>query len=170
MGPKAHLVGSEGTRVMNRHLLGYAMASALLCIAGMASAAPQFATAADAKAMLDRAVAALKSNETTALSAFNDPNDKQFHDRDINVFCFRLSDGTITAYSSPGLLGIDIRTLALKDDPIGKRTYDTVATAPEGSTVTMDYNFPKPGTSGPAAKQSLEARVGDQACAVGYFK
>ena len=156
---------------MSRNLLASAaMALALLCGAGMASAAQQFASAADAGAMLDRAVAALKSNETAALSAFNDPNNKEFHDRDINVFCFQISDGTITAYSSPGLLGIDIRTLALKDDPIGKRTYDTVATAPEGSVVTMDYNFPKPGTSGPAAKQSLEARVGDEACAVGYFK
>ena len=105
-----------------------------------------------------------------ALSAFNDPNNKEFHDRDINVFCFHLSDGIITAYSSPALLGLDIRTLSLKDDPIGKRTYDTVATAPEGSVVTMDYNFPKPGTPGPSAKQSLEARVGDEGCAVGYFK
>jgi hypothetical protein len=119
---------------------------------------------------LDRAVAALKANETAALSAFNDPSNKEFHDRDVNVFCFHISDGTITAYSSPGLLGIDIRTLSLKDDPIGKRTYDTVATAPEGSVVTMDYNFPKPGASGPTAKQSLEARVGDEGCAVGYFK
>lgn len=156
---------------MSRNLFASAaVALTLLCSASMASAAQQFATAQDARAMLDRAVAALKSNETAALSAFNDPNTKEFHDRDINVFCFRLSDGTITAYSSPGLLGIDIRTLALKDDPIGKRTYDTVATAPEGSVVTMNYNFPKPGTNGPAAKQSLEARVGDEACAVGYFK
>jgi hypothetical protein len=57
------------------------------------------------------------------LGAFNDSNDKQFHDRDIYVFCFRLSDGAITTYSSPDPLGIDIRTLALKVDPIGKRTY-----------------------------------------------
>jgi hypothetical protein len=142
----------------------------LCCSAATASAAQQFATADDARAMLDRAVAALKANETAALSAFNDPSNKEFHDRDVNVFCFHISDGTITAYSSPGLLGIDIRTLSLKDDPIGKRTYDTVATAPEGSVVTMDYNFPKPGASGPTAKQSLEARVGDEGCAVGYFK
>jgi hypothetical protein len=155
---------------MSRNLFASAMALALLCSAGMATAAQQFASAQDARAMLDRAVAALTSNETAALSAFNDPNNKEFHDRDINVFCFQISDGTITAYSSPGLLGIDIRTLSLKDDPIGKRTYDTVATAPEGSVVTMDYNFPKPGTAGPAAKQSLEARVGNEGCAVGYFK
>ena len=156
---------------MSRNLFASAVAAlALLCSADMASAAQQFATADDARAMLDRAVAALKSNETAGLSAFNDPNNKEFHDRDINVFCFHISDGNITAYSSPALIGIDIRTLSLKDDPIGKRTYDTVATAPEGSVVTMDYNFPKPGTTGPVVKQSLEARVGNEGCAVGYFK
>ncbi len=156
---------------MRKSLFASAVAASILCCsAGVACAAPQFASADDARAMLDRAVATLKANEAQALSAFNDPNNKEFHDRDINVFCFHLSDGNITAYSSPALLGLDIRTLSLKDDPIGKRTYDTVAAAPEGSVVTMDYKFPKPGTPGPSAKQSLEARVGDEGCAVGYFK
>jgi hypothetical protein len=36
------------------------------------------------------------------------------------------SDGKIVAYSSPALLGIDIRTLSLKDDPIGQRAFDAV--------------------------------------------
>jgi hypothetical protein len=156
---------------MSKGLIATPVAALLLCCSAViVNAAQQFATAEEARAMLERAVAALKANETTALSAFNDPANKEFHDRDINVFCFHISDGNITAYSSPGLIGLDIRTLSLKDDPIGKRTYDTVATAPEGSIVTMDYNFPKPGTPGPSAKQSLEARVGDEGCAVGYFK
>jgi len=120
--------------------------------------------------MLDRAVAALKSNEVEALSEFNDPTNKQFQDRDLYVFCFGMADGKITAYSSPALLGTDIRTLKLKDDPIGQRAFDAVANAPEGSVVTIEYRFPKPGTTAPVAKQSLETRVGDQGCAVAYYK
>jgi len=42
----------------------------------------QLGTAEEARAMLDRAISALKSNEATALSEFNDPNNKQFHERD----------------------------------------------------------------------------------------
>ena len=120
--------------------------------------------------MLDQAIAALKSNEATALSAFNDPNNKQFHDHDLYVFCFNMSDGKITAYSSPALLGIDIRSLTLKDDSIGQRAYDAVRGAPEGSVVTMDHNLPKPGATEPVSKQSFETRIGGQGCAVDYFK
>jgi len=132
--------------------------------------AQQLATAEEARAMLDRAVAALKSNEATALSGFNDPTNKDFHDRDLYVFCFTMSDGKITAYLSPALIGIDIRTLTLKDDPIGQKAFDAVQNAPEGSIVTMGYNFPKPGTTEPAPKQSVEIRIGNQGCAVAYYK
>ncbi len=132
--------------------------------------AQELATAQEAKAMLDRAVAALKSNEAAALSEFNNSNDKKFHDRDLFVFCFSMTDGKITAYSSPALIGIDVRTLTLKDDPIGQRAYDAVQNLPEGGVAMMDYTFPKPGTTEPAPKQSLESRVGNQGCAVAYYK
>ena len=80
------------------------------------------------------------------------------------------SDGKITAYESPALLNIDIRTLALKDDPIGKRAYEAVQNAPEGSIITIDYQFPKPGTTEPVSKQTLETRIGNQGCGVTYYK
>jgi len=119
--------------------------------------AQQLGTAEQARAMLDRAISALKFNEATALSDFNDANNKQFHDRDLYVFCYNMSDGKITAYESPALLDIDIRTLALKDDPIGQRVYEAVQSAPEGSIVTIEYKLPKPGTTEPVPKQTCRA-------------
>jgi hypothetical protein len=47
--------------------------------------AQQLGTAEEARAMLDRAISALKTDEDKALTEFNDPNDKQFHDRDLYV-------------------------------------------------------------------------------------
>jgi hypothetical protein len=132
--------------------------------------AQQLGTAEQARAMLDRAISALKSNEATALSEFNDPNNKQFHERDLYVFCYDMSDGKITAYESPALLNIDVRTLALKDDPIGQRTYEAAQNAPEGSIVTIEYKLPKPGTTEPAPKQTVEMRIGHQSCGVTYYK
>ena len=76
--------------------------------------------------MLGRAISALKSNEDKALAEFNDPDNKQFHDHDLYVVCFNMSDGKITASSGPALLGVDIRTLSLNDDPTGQRTYDAI--------------------------------------------
>ena len=75
--------------------------------------AEQFGTADEARAMLDRAVTALKSDEATALRAFSDANNKQFHDRDLYVSCFNTSDGKFTVIPGPGMVGIDVRTLDL---------------------------------------------------------
>jgi hypothetical protein len=103
-------------KVVNRSIVE-ALAGLLLLSDVTYARAQELGTAQEAKAMLDRAIAALESNEATALSEFNDPNNKEFHDRDLYVFCFRMSDGKITAYSSPGLLGIDIRTLSPQGRP-----------------------------------------------------
>jgi cytochrome c len=61
-----------------------------LILNGASVAAQQLGTADDAKAMLDRAFAALRSNHATALGELNDPKNKQFHDRDLYVFCFEI--------------------------------------------------------------------------------
>lgn len=120
--------------------------------------------------MLDRAIAALKSNEHTALSEFNDQNNKQFHDRDLYVFCFNMSDGKVTSYSAPFLIGADVRTLTLVNDPIGQRAYDVVRTVPEGKIAVLQYKLPKPGTIEPATKLSFETRIGNQGCGVTYYE
>jgi hypothetical protein len=153
---------------MSKSLFGLEITALILSVAS--ASGEQLGTVEQARAMLDRAIGVLKSNEATALSEFNDPNNKQFHEHDLYVFCYDISDGKITAYESPALLNIDVRTLALKDDPIGKRAYEAVQNAPEGSTVAIDYNFPKPGTTEPVPKQTLETRIGNQGCGVTYYK
>ena len=40
----------------------------------------------------------------------------------------------------------------------------------EGEIVGFTYDFPKPGTKAPTPKETLEVRVGKQACGVSYFK
>jgi hypothetical protein len=155
---------------MSRSLLAVAITALVLLWSAASVSAQQLGTAEEARAMLDRAIGALKSNEATALSEFNDPNNKEFHDRDLYVFCYNLSDGKITAYESPALLNIDVRTLALKDDLIGRRAYEAVLNSPEGKVTTIDYNFPKPGTTEPVPKQTLETRIGNQGCGVTYYK
>jgi len=146
------------------------VATALLC-GGAAFAAEQLGTAEEARAMLDRAIAALKANEAAALAQFNDQKNKEFRDRDLSIFCFGLPDGKFTAYESDFLLGANIRELKLPpNDPVGQRAYDAVANAPEGDVVTVGFDLPKPGTKKPVPKESIEVRIGKQACGVSYFK
>lgn len=141
--------------------------AATLCTATFANAQ---GTAAEAKAIFDRAIGALKANEAAALAAFNDKSNKDYHDRDLYVFCSRISDGKFTAHVNPALMGTDARVLKIGDDPLGQRIYDAAKGAAEGAVVTVDYKFPKPGTTEPVAKQSYIARIGDEYCGVGYYK
>jgi hypothetical protein len=134
-------------------------------------AEPQLASPADGKAMLERAITALKANEAAALKAFNDEKNKEFRDRDLYVYCFSLPDGNITAYQSPVMIGTNVNELKIPpNNPVGQRAYDAVAKASEGEIVSFTYDFPKPGIKTPAPKETLEARVGKQACGVSYFK
>jgi len=143
------------------------MAAAALLWGAAFAQAQQFGTAAEAKAMLDRAIAELKANEAAALAKFNDKDNKQFRDRDLYVFCFNTSDGKFMAHPNPALMGTDIRALKVKDDPLGQRIFDQVK---EATVSTVSYSFPKPGTTDPVPKESYVTRVGSQGCGVGYYK
>jgi hypothetical protein len=152
---------------MTKSFAGTATAILVLMGFGLAGA-QQFGTADEAKAMLDRAITALKSNEVTALKEINNANNKEFHDRDLYVSCFNTSDGKFTAFPSPGMIGMDVRTFKFDNDPIGQRAYDALQGIPEGAIATMDYKFSKGGK--PAMKQSIETRIGHQGCGVAYYK
>jgi hypothetical protein len=164
-----HRIRSPSRENTMRHMLfAPVFATLSLILTANLASAEQFGTAGEARAMLDRAVAALKSNEAAALRAFSDASDKQFHDRDLYVSCFNTSDGKFTAFPGPGMIGIDVRTFKFGDDPIGQRAFDAIQSTPEGDVATMDYKFPKSGR--PAVKQSLETRIGNQGCGVAYYK
>jgi hypothetical protein len=130
------------------------------------ASAQQFGTAAEARAMLDKAVTELKAGEAAALAKFNDKAGG-FRDRDLYVFCYNMTDGKFTAHPNPALMGTDVRALKVKDDPLGQRIFDSIK---EGTVSTVDYNFPKPGTTDPAPKESFVIKVGNQGCGVGYYK
>jgi hypothetical protein len=160
--------GLSRENAMSDRLFASAFATLSLLLSATAANAQQFGTAEQARTMLDRAIAALKSDEGKALREFSDPNNKQFHDRDLYVSCFNISDGKFTAFPGPGMVGFDVRSFKLGDDPIGQRAFDALHDTPEGAVTTMDYNFPKLGK--PALKQSIETRIGNQGCGVAYYK
>ncbi len=156
---------------MRTRMLASAISAGLVLWWSACFAEPQLASPADGKAMLEHAIAALKTNEAAALKAFNDEKNKDFRNRDLYVYCFSLPDGNFTAYQSPVMIGINVKELKIPpNDPVGRRAYDAIASAAEGEIVSFTYNFPKPGTKIPATKETLEVRIGNQACGVSYFK
>src|SRR5262245_43128062 len=68
----------------------------LLAVTGPTRAA-QYGTAEEAKAMLEKAVAAVKADKAKALDMFN-KGEGGFKDRDLYVACANASDGVVTAH------------------------------------------------------------------------
>jgi hypothetical protein len=150
------------------------IAAALVAHATSASAQQrgQFGTADDAKAMLVKAVAAVKADKAKALAMFN-KGEGGFLDRDLYPFCANINDGRVvaTVFSQLSALGLDGRTLK---DAAGKAfglEQFAAANKPEGELTETSYLFPKPGpdqTSVP--KVSFTTKVGDLICGVGYYR
>jgi cytochrome c len=120
--------------------------------------------------MLDRAIVALKANEAAALAAFNDKSNNDFHYRDLYVFCFDMATGKFNAHANPALMGRDSRNIKLGGEPLGQRVFDVIKSGTEGTVSTVDYIFPRPGTTEPVPKESYVARIGGEGCGVGYYK
>jgi signal transduction histidine kinase len=138
--------------------------SSLLVALPLAALAGEFGTAAEAKAMLDKAVAALKANKADALAKFQ-KGEGGFKDRDLYPFCGG-PDGNFTAH--PSLTGKSLKDLKDKaGKALGAEMYKV---AEEGKTAEVSYMWPRPGQTDPVQKVSFVTKVGDQVCAVGYYK
>ncbi len=148
---------------MARTMVKGVLAFVILGAALLAHAA-DFGSAAEARAMLDKAAAALKADKATALAQFT-KGEGGFKDRDLYPFCGG-PDGTFTAH--PTLVGKSLKELKDKTGkPLGEEIYKA---AKEGKVSEVSYMWPRPGTTEPVQKVSFVTKVGDQVCAVGYYK
>ena len=137
---------------------------AMLVVSVPSVFAAGFGTADEAKAMLEKAVTALKANKADALAKFT-KGEGGFKDRDLYPFCGG-ADGMFTAH--PTLVGKSLKELK---DKAGKALGEEIySVAKEGAIAEVTYMWPRPGTTDPVQKKSYVTRVGDQVCAVGYYK
>jgi hypothetical protein len=141
--------------------------SAALCTSAFTQA--KFGTADEAKAMLAKAIAAVKADKAKALEMFN-KGGGGFLDRDIYPFCINFSDGKILATQAKQALGVDVRTL--KDAAgrnFGQEGYDAAMKLKEGEE--FRFMLPRPGADKtPVQKVAFLMKAGDFYCGVGYYK
>jgi hypothetical protein len=138
-----------------------------------AFAEPSGGTADEARAMLTKAVAAVKADEAKALDMFNN-GEAGFLDRDLYVFCIRLIDGEEVAIGNPNTrknLGNNLR--AARDSTgraFGEEIYEAMQKA-EGQVTEVRYVWPRPtADKTPAPKVTLVTRASDElGCGVGYY-
>lgn len=148
---------------MNKKLL---MGVAAFCAMGLSAGvwASDFGTAEEAKAMLEKAVAAVQADQAKALEMFTKGEDG-FKEKDLYVFCGG-PDGNFTAH--PKLVGKSLKDLKDKaGKALGEEMYKD---AHEGGMIEVTYMWPRPGEEKPSEKVAYVEKVGDQICAVGYYK
>jgi hypothetical protein len=153
--------------IMTRKLafvVGYAviLASSTLTLV----AAADFGTPEEAKAMLERAVTAVKEDKAKALDMFN-KGEGGFKDRDLYVWCANASDGIVTAtpYWNRGKQLKDLE--GKRGAPFGQTVMQN---ATEGTIKETTDVWPRHPTGEVREKTVFYTKAGDQICGVGYYK
>jgi hypothetical protein len=136
----------------------------LFSVAFAATPSAQFGSIDEAKAMLKRAIAEMKADQSKAIDKFNH-NEPGFRDRDLFVFCFDRQTAKFTAHQA--LVGWNAQTIRdAAGQPIGATMF---ARAKEGQLTEIAFLSPVPGTTKPAPKLAYFTAVGNQVCGVSAY-
>lgn len=125
-------------------------------------------TPAEARAMLEKVIVAVKTDKAKALAMFN-KGDGGFKDRDLQPFCWDIKTGQMLAsYLTANVT--ERKNLCELIDKTGKAFgKEQCAVATEGKFSEVSYMYPRPGETEPMAKVSFVTRIGDLGCGVGYY-
>jgi signal transduction histidine kinase len=152
---------------MIKTTLKMTIVAASLALAGAASAQKaDVGTAVEAKAMLEKAVAAVKADKAKALDQFN-KGEGGFKDRDLYPFC-GTADAAMAAH--PNATVRAMKMAEIKDKNNFALGAEMLKVAKEGSVAEVAYSWPKPAGGDPVAKVSYVTKIGDLICGVGYYK
>jgi hypothetical protein len=128
---------------------------------------PEYGSAAEARGMLEKTVAAIKADKAKALAMINN-GEGGFKDRDLYPACSGL-DGKVTAHPDKTRLGMDRNSM--KDETGKAYGAEIMKVASEETITEVSYMFPRPGPDKtPVQKVAYVTRVGDRVCLVGYYK
>ena len=147
-----------------KKLITLSLIAATTGFSNLAVSAAEFGSATEARAMLEKTISAVKADKAAALTQIA-KGENGFRDRDLYPFCGG-PDGNFTAH--PTLIGKSMKGLVnASGEPIGTKLYEA---AKDGAIAEVSYQWPRPGATEPAQKISYVTRIGDQICAVGYYK
>jgi cytochrome c len=149
-----------GTTVILRLLLAVAMTSAAL-------GAAERGTPAEARVMLDKAVAHYRAvGRQQALADFT-AEKPPFVDRDLYVMCIDRDHVMSANGGFPALVGVSADVLKdLDQKPLGRAIWDAASTTEEGS---IRYEGMSPVSQQSVLKITFFRRVGDDICGVGVY-
>lgn len=135
---------------------------------GTAAAADK-ASAADATAMVKKAVSYMKEvGKEKAFAEFANPANKDFHDRDLYIFVYDMNGKNLAHGNNPKMVGKNL--LEMKDSEgkyIIKSFIETANTKGKG---WVDYKWPNPVTQSVESKSGYIEKVDNLIVGTGIYK
>jgi len=140
----------------------------LLCANWIAPECAYGATADEAKALVEKAVAHVKDvGEEQAFKDFTN-KDGGYVEGELYVFCYSPDVTLVAIGGNPGMVGKNLRNLK---DPDGKEaSYELVQMGIEHGSGWVDYKWPNPTTKKIQTKSAYVIKVNDKVCGTGYYK
>jgi cytochrome c len=124
------------------------------------AADPEYATRAEAVAMVKRAQEMFKKDGADAtFKAISDPSNKEFHDRDLYVYVYELSGLCVAHGARPALIGKNLIDIKDQDGNYLVRAHIEIAKGPGSGWVS--YKWPNPVNNKIEDKVSYVEKVGD---------
>lgn len=146
-----------------RHILG-SLALSLVLAAGSASAAEEYGSAEEAKAMLQETVSMMESDKEGTIEKINQG---EMMDRDLYPYCGNM-EGQMVAHPSERVREMSLKGLTDKTGKaFGEEIYEK---AEAGETAEVSYMWPRPDEEEPVEKVAYVTKVDDMICGVGYYK
>ena len=147
---------------------------ALACFVGLcattASAAPEKATAAEAVALVKKAVAFYKANgKDKAIAAFNDPKG-EFVQKDLYVFVYSMTNEGMQIAHGVNPKIVNKYLFELRDGDGKEFIKEMYALAKTKGHGWVDYKWPNPITKDLDAKTTYIERIDDVFIAAGVYK
>jgi cytochrome c len=142
--------------------------SALLLGANWTAERAYGATAEEAQALVEKAVAHVK--KVGEEQAFKDFTSKEggFIEGELYVFCYSPDVTLVAIGGNPSMVGKNLRNLK---DPDGKEaSYELVQMGLEHGSGWVDYKWPNPVTKKIQTKSAYVLKVNDKVCGTGYYK
>jgi cytochrome c len=135
----------------------------------LAHAAVDHGTADEAKAMVEKAVALIKSEgPEKAFATFDDKSNKDFHYKDLYIFVRTFDGNTVAHGANMALIGHT--SLETRDGDGKLYVKEMVEDAKTKGNGWVDYRWPNPITHKIEQKSSYIERVGDYIVCAGFYK
>jgi cytochrome c len=142
--------------------------SFLVLMAGSITSAAEFGTAAEAEAMVKKAVQLIKTEgKEKAFAEFNNPKGK-FVDRDLYVTVYDFKGKCLAHGANPKMIGKDF--IDIKDIDGKPYVKERIETAKTKDKFWLDYKFTNPISKKIEPKSMYSEKVGDIIVNCGIYK